>query len=148
MSLSRSVFAVAAILLSSNGAFAGPASDAVRWFYENVGKEAEPESRARFTGAARAYLDANDRAWEEREEVCLDFGMTIDAQDYDEAEIARSLELTESVQGDGAIVMAKFSNFGQRQTLEWTLERDGRMWLVADIMSLQGGWRLSEFSCG
>ena len=113
-----------------------------------MGYEAAEENRDRFTGAAKAYLDANDLAWAENEEACLDFGLTVDAQDYDEAEIARTLQLKESVQGDGAIVMADFTMFGVKRTLEWTLEREGRSWLVADIMSLTGGWRLSEFSCG
>lgn len=138
---------IVALGLAALPAHAGEASDAVRWFYDNVGAESEPENRHRFTGAARDYLDANDRVWAEREEVCLDFGLTVDAQDYDEGEIARTLELRESVQNDEAIVMARFSMFGEPRTLEWTLFRDGRMWQVADIMSLQGGWRLSEFEC-
>lgn len=67
---------------------------------------------------------------------------------HDAAELKRTLELRESVQGDGAIVMAYFHQSGERRAIEWTLSRQGRSWLVADVMSLQGGWRLSDLPCG
>ncbi len=139
----------AALLLTTFGAaHAGPASDAVAAFYGNPDAAFDPAQRGRFADPARALLDANDRLWEEQQEACLGFSFVIDGQDWDDDEIASTLELTESVQGDGAIVMARFSNFGETRTLEWTLERAGRVWRVADVMSIEGDWRLSDLSCG
>ena len=142
------VLAAAVLFASAFSVQAGPASDAVASFYENPDSAFDADERDRFVDPARALLDANDRLWEEQQEACIGFSFVIDGQDWDDDEIASTLELTESVQGDGAIVMARFSNFGETRTLEWTLERSGRAWRVADIMSLQGDWRLSELTCG
>lgn len=142
------LLAAAVLLASALPALSGPASDAVAYFYETPDTAFDEAERGRFVDPARALLDANDRLWEEQQEACIGFSFVIDGQDWDDEEIARTLELTESVQGEGAIVMARFSNFGETRTLEWTLERDGRTWRVADVMSLEGNWRLSDLSCG
>ncbi len=141
------VLAASLLFASAFSVQAGPASDAVASFYKNPDIAFDAEQRDRFVDPARALLDANDRVWEEQQEACIGFSFVIDGQDWDEDEIASTLELTEAVKGDGAIVMARFSNFGDTQTLEWTLERSGRAWRVADIMSLEGDWRLSELTC-
>ena len=138
----RTVFSALFILIAAP-AFAGPASEAVRFFYTSIGAEFDPQNRDRFVDPARALLEANDTG----DDRCVDFGIAVDGQDYDEAEILRTLDLRESVQGDGAIVMAHFTLFGEKRSIEWTLEREGRAWKVADVMSLQGGWRLSDFEC-
>lgn len=143
------VLATAALLLMTFGsAHAGPASDAVAIFYGNPDAAFDETERDRFVDPARALLDANDRLWEEQQETCIGFSFVIDGQDWDDDEIAGSLDLAETVQGDGAIVLARFSNFGETRTLEWTLERAGGTWRVADVMSTEGNWRLSELSCG
>lgn len=141
------VLAAAVLFASALSAQAGPAADAVASFYKDPDTAFEPLQRDRFVDPARSLLDANDRLWEEQQEACLGFNFVVDGEDWDGDEIVRSLELSESVQGEGAIVMARFSSFGESRTLEWTLERAGRAWRVADIMSLQGGWRLSELTC-
>lgn len=140
-------FTAAVLFATAVSAQAGPAADAVASFYKNPDAAFEPSERDRFVDPARALLDANDRLWEEQQEACIGFSFVVDGQDWDGDEIARTLALSESVQGDGAIVMARFSNFGETRTLEWTLERTGRAWRVADVMSLQGGWRLSDLTC-
>ncbi len=86
--------------------------------------------------------------WEESQEACLDFSFVVDGQDWDEAEIAGSLALTEAVDGTSATVTARFTNFGEPRTLSWTLVRQGGVWRVADVASVEGAWRLSELSCG
>lgn len=139
----RMYLVAAALLVAPASAQAGPASDAVARFYASIGKELSPEMRRHFTAAARDLLDRNEAA------DCIMPGMlVVDAGKHDAAELKRTLELRESVQGDGAIVMAHFRQGGERRVLEWTLERNGKAWLVADVMSLYGDWRLSELSCG
>lgn len=110
--LSGPLLALAALL--PQPAWAGQAADAVGYFYaEGIGMEADESSRNRFTGPARAYLDASDRAFDEREEICLDFGLAVDGQDFDAAEVAQTLELEEAADGGAAIVVARFTNFGE-----------------------------------
>ena len=142
------VLALALSILLPTAAFAGPAADAVAYFYKKgIGTEAMEETRDRFTGAAKAFLDANDRVFDEREEICLDFGLAVDGQDYDEAEIARSLKLHETVDGDAAMVIARFTNFGEPREIEWTLAKEGGAWKVSDIANNALGWRVSQFTC-
>jgi len=144
----RIIAALSLVLGSAPAALAGPAADAVRYFYDNPGAELLEENRDRFTGAARAVLDANDRMWAESEDVCIDFGITVDAQDFDEDEIARTLALDERVAGDAAEVTARFSLFDEPRTIAWHLLQEGGAWKVADIAGLDGeGWRMSEFDC-
>lgn len=144
----RIIAALSFLLAPVPAAFAGPASDAVRYFYDNLGEETLEENRDRYTGPARAYLDANDRVWAEREEVCLDFAFAIDAQDYDEEELARTLVLDETVNGRAALVVARFSLFGEPRNIEWNLADEGGAWKVSDVAGVDGeGWRLSEFVC-
>lgn len=144
--LSGPFLALATLL--SQPAWAGPAADAVGYFYaEGIGMEADESSRDRFTGPARAYLDASDRAFDEREEICLDFGLAVDGQDFDAAEIARTLELDEAADGGAAIVVASFTNFGQPREIEWTLVEENGAWKVTDIANEAAGWRVSQFVC-
>lgn len=140
------LLAIAAVW--SHPAWAGPAADAVGYFYsEGIGMEADEASRDRFTGPARAYLDASDRAFDEREEICLDFGLAVDGQDFDPTEIASTLELDETANDGAAIVVARFTNFGQPREIEWTLVEQNGTWKVADIANEAAGWRVSQFVC-
>lgn len=134
-------------LVATSPALAGPAADAVRFFYDHAGTEMEEANRDRFTGPARELLDANDRSWEEYGEVCIDFAFPIDGQDFDEDEIARTLTLDETVSGASAVVNARFSLFGEPRHIEWSLAREGNAWKVADVASPETGWRLGEITC-
>lgn len=131
-------------------AFAGPASDAVRFFYVPVRWEADPQFRDRFVEPAKTLFDLNDKA-PEGEIGCVDFGPGIDAQDYDDATIKKTLKLDEQVDGDGATVTARFQLFpegeGAEREMRWTLRNVGGAWKIADIESVSSGWRLSELNC-
>lgn len=137
---------VLALVLAATPGFAGPASDAVRFFYASPGAELEPANRDRFTGEAKAVLDANDKA-----ELCIDFMLGIDAQDFDQAELDRTLRLDETLSGDAATVDAHFTLFpgdpAAEQSVVWTLRQVDGAWKVADIESQAGEWRLGGFDC-
>jgi hypothetical protein len=137
-----SVFAVPAA-----PAFTGDASLAVRYFYDNLGAESGLENRERFAGPALEFLNAADAAWNRDETLCLDFGFPVDAQDFDDAEIARTLKLDETVDGDTARVVARFNNFGEPSEVEWTLEQNTAGWQISDVASTVNDWRLSTLSC-
>jgi hypothetical protein len=121
-------------------------SDTVRFFYDNPGFELDPANRELYALPARAVLDQHDLVWETKEDLCIDFSPAFDAQDFDEAELERTLEIYEEIEADIADVFASFTLFGEPREIVWSLERDGD-WKVADIASPEGGWRLSEFTC-
>lgn len=132
---------------------AGPASDLVRSFYQpEVAFEADPLIRDRFTSPALDVLEKNDALVAAGDEIgCLSFVLSIDAQDYDQSEIDRTLKLTESENGQDAAVTAEFQLFPNAddsgRTILWTLKRVGDQWKIADIASPESEWRLSEFAC-
>jgi hypothetical protein len=136
-----------ALALTTAPALAGPAADAVQFFYSNIGAEFEPANANRFVDPAKSVFEAALKS----EEPCIDFGVAIDAQDYDDAQIAKTLKLAEDVSGDQAMVTASFSLFeGDPQNdreIVWELKQVGGQWKVADIGQANGAWKLSEFTC-
>lgn len=139
----RRILALLMLAGSTLPALADEPIDAVRPFYENIGLEYEDDSLDLFVDPARSVLEA-DRRMAEEGDLCLGFLLAVDGQDHDEG-IAESLELTQTVDGDQAEVVASFSNFGYRSHVDWRLvNRDG--WKIADIGSRANGW-LSELSC-
>jgi hypothetical protein len=145
----KSLFGSAAFigLLLSGPAFAGAPADAVRYFYANIGSETEPDNRDRFTGLARAALDANEQASNGGGAACIDFILALDSQDLDQNEIGSSLALNETVNGPTADVVASFTLFRQPHRVEWSLQEVDGVWKVSDIASQSGGWRLSGLKC-
>lgn len=151
MKISSVVFAFA--LLVPVAAFAGPASDAVKFFYPPVESETDPAIRDHFTDPAKTKLDQNDKLTQTDEIGCIDFVLAVDAQDFDDAEVARTLKLKEEVTGDDALVTATFRVFPNDpadvpdRLVKWTLKKVGGDWKIADIESPEYGWKLSDFDC-
>ena len=134
-------------VISTAPVLAGEPADAVKHFYDNLGTETQKENRDRFTGPALDFLNASDATWERDETNCIEFGFAVDAQDFDDAEIAKTLKLDETVNGDSAEVKASFDNFGQATQVEWSLKKTSAGWQVSDIGSSVNDWRLSAMSC-
>ena len=135
-------------------AFAGPASDAVRYFYTpEVRYAADGDYRNRFTEPVTRLFDLNDAAIEKNPDqiACIDFDPGIDAQDFDQAIVDRTLKLAERVDGDSAEVTATFQLFAgdedaSREML-WSLKKTDGAWKIADIASKTHNWKLSELDC-
>jgi hypothetical protein len=130
---------------------AGEASDAVMFFYSEPTYEPDPALRDRFVDPAKSVFAASDKV-AVNGDACIDWVLAIDAQDYDEATLASTLKLAESVKGDAAEVTATFTLFpdaqaNSRREVLWTLREVGGAWKVADIASRTGGWTLSELTC-
>lgn len=143
----KSFVMLSMLAITTAPSIAGEPSEVVRFFYNNPGVESQPENRERFTGPALEFLNAADTAWDRDETACIDFGFAIDAQDFDEAEISRTLKLDETVSGDIAHVVARFDNFGQPTEVEWTLSQSAAGWQVTDIASEANQWRVSSMNC-
>ena len=135
-------------------ALAGPASKAVKFFYvPEVKFEADTKYRDRFTEPVTKLFDLNDQAQKNKpdEVACLDFDPGLDAQDFDQKTIAKTLKLAESVNGDTAEVTATFSLFAEgdesKREMLWSLKKIDGKWKIADITSKTSNWTLSALEC-
>ena len=143
---------VALSLLVPGAALAGPASDAVRFFYDEPTFEPDPQLRDRFVDPAKTKFEQNDALSSDGDAGCIDWVLAIDGQDFDAAILKKTLELDETVNGDSAEVDATFTLFpdgketSKREVL-WTLEDVDGDWKVADIESRTSDWKLSELDC-
>ncbi len=109
-----------------------------------------PENRAdHFAPALVALFDRDDRLTASRGGIgCIDFAIELDGNDFDEAEIGRTLRVEEvSRTAATATVDARFDVFGAPNHFRWSFVADGDRWMIADIESV-GNWRLSETPCG
>jgi len=135
-------------------ALAGPASNAVKFFYvPEVKFEADEQYRDRFTEPVTKLFDLNDQAAKNKpdEVACIDFDPGLDAQDFDQKTVSKTLKLTEAVTGDSAEVTATFSLFAEgddsKREMVWSLKKVDGKWKVADITSRTSNWTLSALEC-
>lgn len=148
------VLAAALSIAAPAAAFAGPASNAVKFFYvPEVKFEADAKYRDRFTEPVTRLFDLNDQAAKNLpdEVPCIDFAPGLDAQDYDEKTVAKTLKLAETLDGDSAEVTATFSLFPEgddsKREMVWSLKKVDGQWKIADITSKTSGWTLSALEC-
>lgn len=116
---------------------------------------------ARLTGPALAAVEKNAKESAASGEIaCIDFVLSLNAQDSDEPTVRRTLELTEigAPQAGQAKVDASFINFEfegipadqqTRTVVEYDLQEVGGTWRISDMSAKavgdsSFGWRLSE----
>jgi hypothetical protein len=135
-------------------AFAGPASDAVKFFYVPAVKfEADEQYRDRFTEPVTRLFDLNDQATKQHpdEVACIDFDPGLDAQDFDQKSVSKTLKLSEKRDGDNAEVTASFSLFSEgddsKREMVWSLKKIDGKWKISDIASKTSDWKLSALEC-
>ncbi len=148
------VLAAALTIALPAAAFAGPASNAVKFFYmPEVKFEADAQYRDRFTEPVTKLFDLNDQAAKNLPDdvPCIDFAPGLDAQDYDEKTVAKTLKLAETLDGDSAEVTATFNLFPEgddsKREMVWSLRKIDGQWKIADITSKTSGWTLSALEC-
>lgn len=135
-------------------AFAGPASDAVKYFYvPEVRFEAEAQYRDRFTEPVTKLFDLNDQVTKKNPDqvACIDFDPGLDAQDFDQKTVSKTLKLSEKLDGDNAEVTASFSLFSEgddaKREMVWSLKKIDGKWKISDIASKTSNWKLSALEC-
>jgi hypothetical protein len=135
-------------------ALAGPASSAVKFFYvPEVKFEADAKYRDRFIEPVTKLFELNDKAQKEKpdELSCIDFDPGLDAQDFDQKTVSKTLKLAETVDGDTAEVTASFSLFPEgddsKREMVWSLKKVDGKWKIADITSKTSNWTLSALEC-
>ncbi len=146
-----------ALCFFASAAQAGPASDAVKFFYvPQVRFEADAKYRDRFTEPVTKLFELNDEAQRKNPDqiACIDFDPGLDAQDFDQKTVSKTLRLVESLDGDAGTVTATFTLFpagsgdeGSAREMVWSVKKvDGR-WKIADIASKTNRWTLSQLEC-
>ncbi|MBN9252696.1 MAG: hypothetical protein J0I86_19330, partial [Mesorhizobium sp.] len=89
------LIATAALLSMSAGAVAGPASDAVKFFYSSERFVADAKYRDRFVEPVTKLFDQNDKALQSPDSMpCIDAYPALDAQDFDQDQLTKTLKLS------------------------------------------------------
>jgi hypothetical protein len=156
----RYLWLVGALLLAAAVALPARAQtpeDLVRWIYTSLTlpgpAEAKglaflsaPAQRRQFLSRRLAdFHDANDSYGTDLMTACVDFGFAIPGQDFDEAEIARTLSVTSTGDPARPTVTARFTNFGQPAAIAYDfIPEDGAL-RIDDIAG--PGWRVSLIPC-
>jgi hypothetical protein len=128
-------------------AAAGEPSEAVRPFYLQPGLELESSVRDRFIDPAKKVLEQNDDIRKGGEAGCLDPNLAFDDTDFDPAQIAATLKLSELARGDEATVVAAFTASDGMHRVQWRLKKVGGAWKIFDMVSMSKDWALSQFNC-
>ena len=142
--------AMLGLIATAGSVAAQTPEEIVRGIYEGGGTRSSidrmraPDARNRYFQPALVRLfDANDR------DECIDFGLHIIGQDYDEREIARTLRLETRQEGERAVVEARFRSLSIANHFRFDFVRASEGWKIADIASLTRDhrWRLSATPC-
>ena len=126
---------------------AADAADYVRTtFYteEMLTEGLSPDNEGFFTDPALDVIHANNGPGGS----CIDVNPFVDAQDFDIAEIKRTLKLNASRAANGQmLVEAQFRNLGERKSIVWTLVGSSGFWQVSDVEGPEPGSRLGAIRC-
>lgn len=151
----RYLFALVMTLFGAGSALAGP-EETVRWIYESYKSDtpgprgyaalSQAERRSDFLSERlRAFHAANDTHGDDLASACVDFAFDIPGQDYDAAEIARTLQISATGTETAQDVTARFTNFGTPAEITYHFVPEDGLWKIDDITG--PGWRVSEIPC-
>lgn len=130
--------------------------DLVRWIYASLLSQpgaasgvaylsAPERRRAFFTPRMVAFFDANDSYGDDLMMACLDHALEIPGQDFDPAEIGRTLTVTGSGDTGRRIVTARFTTFGQAAAVSYHFAPEDDVWRIDDIATASG--RVMDTPC-
>lgn len=131
--------------------------DLVRWIYTSLsapgpaqarglGYLSAPAQRGQYLSRRlAAFHDANDTYGDDLMTACVDFGFDIPGQDFDEAEIARTLTVTSAGDATRLSVTARFTSLGEPAAITYDFIPEDGFWRIDDIAG--PGWRVSQIPC-
>ena len=152
----RTLAALGALAFTQAAAAQSP-EDIVRWLYTSLEQPGRaeikglnyltaPEQRSQFLSQRLiAFYEANESHADDLASACVDFAFDIPGQDFDAAEIARSLTLDTTVASDRQSVTARFTNFGVPAAVTYDFVAEGGFWRMDDIAG--DGFRVSQIPC-
>ncbi|MEO9651458.1 MAG: hypothetical protein ABJ360_06780 [Roseobacter sp.] len=138
-------------------AMAQTPQDIVRWVYTSLSQQSaasaqgldylsSPGQRHQFFSRQMvAFYQANESYGDDLAGACVDYSFAIPGQDYDAAEIARTLRLTSIKAADRLTIAADFSTFGQPVRVLYEFAAEDGFWKIDDIAGQ--GFRVSEIPC-
>ena len=132
--------------LASSAVFAAQPMDTVKPFYADPGSELAAENLDKYTGKAYDIMKLASEPTEDG--ACIDFMMSLDGQDFDEAELKKTLDITEALAGDYGTVVATFDLFKDKKEIDWEMEKVDGVWKIADIYPKDKSWQLTKMECG
>jgi hypothetical protein len=143
----------ASVALVPVAALADPALDLVQRIYKSLATEDQlnglslidgpADRRTYMTERLAAVFDANDA---QGEEPCIDFAPELDAQDYDPAEIEKTLKLAPTPGQDGAeTIAADFTVFAEARHVVWSFLPVAGKPMLDDILGMDGS--LAALDC-
>jgi len=131
--------------------------DLVRWVYLSYSNPdtsqprgffhlTEPAQRRQYLSERFAvFFDKNDTHGDDLATACIDFGFDIPGQDYDQAEIARTLTLSTDAGDARQTVTAMFNSFGTPTEVSYVFIPVDGVWRIDDVVGEYG--RASEIPC-
>lgn len=126
----------------------------VEWIYLSLAQPGSygiaylsaPDRRDRyFSHRIARFFAANDSHGGDLASACIDFALEVPGQDYDAAEILRTIRLRAENRGARRIVHAEFQSFGQPAHVIYEFTAVNGQWRIDDIAGQ--GWRLSQIPC-
>lgn len=158
----RRVLNTLVALCSFAYAWTGPAAaqtpeEIVRWMYSSLAQPGPAETKGLsylsapaqrgqyFTRRMRDFYGANESYGDDLALSCVDFAFDIPGQDFDAAEIARTIAVTGETSEDRMTVIARFTSFGQPAAISYDFAIEDGFWRIDDIAG--PGWRVSQIPC-
>ncbi|MEM8956735.1 MAG: hypothetical protein AAGC86_02865 [Pseudomonadota bacterium] len=129
----------------------------VRWMYSSLSQPGPAEVKGLaylsapaqrdqyFTRRMRDFYGSNESYGDDLALSCVDFAFDIPGQDFDAAEISRTIAVTGESSGDRMTVTARFTSFGQPAAIAYDFAIEDGFWRIDDIAG--PGWRVSQIPC-
>ncbi|MCV3270469.1 hypothetical protein [Roseobacter sinensis] len=153
----RRVTVTLALFLFGLPATAQSPEEIVRWIYASLSGPgpalqqgldylSSPDQRSNyFSRRMVMFFDANDSYGDDLAQACVDFGFAIPGNDFDAAEVARSLELSTQPGPEGMTIVARFTNFGSPAQVTYDFAQEDGFWKIDDVAG--EGFRVSQIPC-
>lgn len=153
----RFIFVLILLMTPAVPAVAQTPEDVVRWIYLSLQRpppaeqnglyflSVPPQRSQFFTDRMVAFYEANDSYGDNLAEACVDFAFDIPGQDFDAAEIARTLQVSSQSSAQRIAVTADFITFGQPARVVYEFAQQDGVWKIDDIAGVN--FRVSAIPC-
>ena len=158
--MNRLILVLSLWIAMTAGALAQTPEDTVRWIYKSMSQPgisqerglwhlSRPERRAQFFSRRMVeFIIAQDSHGDDLATACIDFDPAIPGNDFDSAEVLRTLNLAMSGDASRSTVAATFTTFttfSQPVRVEYDFIVEDGFWKIDDIAG--PGFRISRIPC-
>ncbi|WP_299676776.1 hypothetical protein [uncultured Roseobacter sp.] len=155
--MKRFLAAVLLLISSAVSTAAQSPDELIRWVYTSLASAnpwaqqglqylSAPAQRTHyFTRRMVAFYEANESYGDDLARACVDFGFAVPGNDYDAAEISRTLQVSARTTPERITVEARFSSFGSPAQVTYEFAQEDGFWKIDDIAG--EGFRVSQIPC-